>query len=94
MPKSRTRQEVKQKNHDRMIRAEMRARARAESTLRNRLGWPLFALGALLFLVGNITSRAGVVVLPFDTHHVVSQFGGAVLATVGLMWATGRAAKR
>lgn len=94
MPKSAIRPKVKQKSHDRIIREEIRARARSEATLRKRLGWPLFILGALLFLVGNIASRAGLVVLPIDTHHLISQFGGAALAVVGVMWATGGATKR
>ncbi len=43
-----------------------------------------------MFLLGDIGARAGIVFLPFDPHHVIAQFGGAVIAIVGLLWATGR----
>lgn len=57
---------------------------------RKRLGWPLVALGAAMFILGNIGARTGITILPFDPHHVFAQFGGAVIAVVGLIWATGR----
>ncbi len=41
-----------------------------------------------MFLAGNIGARTGIVILPFDPHHVIAQFGGALLAIVGLMIAT------
>jgi hypothetical protein len=62
---------------------------RAGAPWRKRLGWPLVALGAATFLVGNIGARTGITLLPFDPHHVFAQFGGAVVAVVGLIWATG-----
>jgi len=56
---------------------------------RTRLGWPLCALGGVLFLLGNIGARSGMVFLPFDRHHVIAQFGGALIGIAGLIWATG-----
>lgn len=57
---------------------------------RKRIGWPLVAIGGILFFAGNIGARTGIAVLPFDPHHVFAQFGGAAIAIVGLMLATGR----
>jgi hypothetical protein len=57
--------------------------------LRRRLGWPLCAIGGVLFLLGNIGARTGFVFLPFDPHHVIAQFGGGLLMIIGLLWATG-----
>lgn len=56
---------------------------------RRRLGWPLCAVGGGLFLLGNIGARTGVVSIPFDPHHAIAQFGGALLGILGLIWATG-----
>lgn len=56
---------------------------------RPRLAWGLSIVGGVLFVVGNIGARAGFAVLPFDPHHVYAQFGGAGLAIIRLMWATG-----
>ncbi|MGH2658316.1 MAG: hypothetical protein ACRDHS_01320 [Actinomycetota bacterium] len=63
---------------------------RSAAPWRKRLGWPLVAIGAVLFLLGNIGARTGIVFLPFDPHHVFEQFGGAAIAVIGLIWATGR----
>ncbi len=38
----------------------------------------------MLFITGNIGARAGVLMLPFDPHHLIGQFGGAILLVVGL----------
>ena len=55
---------------------------------RRRAGWPLVALGVLLFLLyGYVGTTTGLVSLPFDRHHVASQITGAVLALRGLIWA-------
>jgi hypothetical protein len=43
----------------------------------------------VLFLLGNIGARSGIVFLPFDRHHVITQFGGALIGIIGLLWATG-----
>jgi hypothetical protein len=43
----------------------------------------------VLFLLGNIGARSGIVFLPFDRHHVIAQFGGALIGIAGLIWATG-----
>jgi heme A synthase len=63
-------------------------------SLRRRLGWPLCAIGGVLFLLGNIGARTGIVFLPFDPHHVIAQFGGALLLIIGLLWATGSQDRR
>lgn len=63
-------------------------------SLRRRLGWPLCAIGGILFLLGNIGARTGIVFLPFDPHHVIAQFGGGLLLIVGLLWATGSQDRR
>jgi hypothetical protein len=49
----------------------------------------MVAIGGVLFLIGNIGARTGVVALPFDPHHIIAQFGGGLVAIVGLMVATG-----
>jgi hypothetical protein len=54
---------------------------------RQRVGWPLAAIGAALFILGQVGSRTGFVSLPFDRHHVISQVGGFFLAIRGLTWA-------
>ena len=63
-------------------------------SLRLRLGWPLWAIGGILFLLGNIGPRTGIVFLSFDPHHVTAQFGGALLLIIGLLWATGSQDRR
>ena len=45
---------------------------------------PLIIGGIVLFLLGNLGARTGIVVLPFDPHHVFAQFGGASLFVLGL----------
>ena len=62
--------------------------------LRRRLGWPLCAIGGILFLLGNIGARTGIIFLPSDPHHVIAQFGGGLLLIVGLLWATGSQDRR
>jgi hypothetical protein len=54
---------------------------------RRRAGWPLIAIGVLLFAYGYLGATTGLVSLPFDRHHVGSQLVGPVLAVVGLRWA-------
>lgn len=61
---------------------------RARTDWRKRLGWPLVVAGSILFLGGQIGARTGLVFLPFDTHHLLAQWGGALLAVTGLIWAT------
>ena len=46
---------------------------------------PLIIGGIVLFLIGSIGARTGIVLLPFDPHHILEQFGGAALVLVGLM---------
>jgi len=50
--------------------------------------WPLAIAGLLMFLLGNIGARTGIVFLSFDRHHVFEQIGGALLGILGLVWAT------
>jgi hypothetical protein len=58
------------------------------SRWRKRIGWPLCAVGGVLFLLGNIGARTGIAFLPFDPHHVFEQFGGGLIGILGLLWAT------
>lgn len=46
---------------------------------------PLIIGGLALFLMGNIGARTGIVFIPLDPHHIVEQFGGALLFFAGLM---------
>jgi hypothetical protein len=61
---------------------------RAARRWRRRAGWPLVALGVLLFVYGYLGATTGVVSLPFDRHHVGSQLVGLLLVVLGLRWAT------
>ena len=54
---------------------------------RRRVGWPLVAVGVLLFAYGDIGATTGLVSLPFDRHHVASEITGLVLVLRGLIWA-------
>jgi len=54
----------------------------------------LWAIGGILFLLGNIGARTGIVFLSFDPHHVTAHFGGALLLIIGLLWATGSQDRR
>jgi hypothetical protein len=58
------------------------------SRWRKRIGWPLCAVGGVLFLLGNIGARTSIAFLPFDPHHVFEQFGGGLIGILGLLWAT------
>jgi len=49
----------------------------------------MFVVGLVLFLMGQIGARAGIVFLPFDQHHVIEQFGGGILAAIGLIMGPG-----
>ncbi|MGH3469858.1 MAG: hypothetical protein ACRDQF_19215 [Thermocrispum sp.] len=52
-------------------------------TARYRTGLALVVVGILLFVTGNIGARIGVVVLPFDPHHVLGQLGGPAIGLLG-----------
>lgn len=52
------------------------------------LGWALVAVGSVLFLMGQIGARTGIVFLTFDGHHFFEQFGGGLIAIFGLIKAT------
>lgn len=64
--------------------------AQPASSWRKLLGWPMCAVGGLLFLLGNIGARTGIAFLPFDPHHVFEQFGGGLIGIFGLLTATGK----
>ncbi|MGH2759272.1 MAG: hypothetical protein ACRDKJ_06865, partial [Actinomycetota bacterium] len=69
-------------------------RKRPPMTWRKRAGWAAVIIGGVLFLSGNVGARIGLTVLPFDPHHVFTQFGGGILAALGLSWATRREGRR
>ena len=75
--------------HDRLLRRELReARGGRRATARRASGWLMVVAGGGLFAASNVASRAGVVILPFDHHHVFGQFGGFAILVAGLMRAT------
>lgn len=80
------RRRARQREQDALLKAEMRAGRR--TGLRKRLGWPLAALGLVLFLIGMVGARSGLVTLPFDQHHILSQVAGMTVVAVGIGWAT------
>ncbi len=43
-----------------------------------------------MFLIGNVGARTGIVILPFDPHHVFGQVGGAIIGLTGVMIATSK----
>jgi hypothetical protein len=49
------------------------------------VGWSIGVLGLVLFLIGNVGARTGIVILPFDPHHVFGQVGGAIIGFTGVM---------
>ena len=57
-------------------------------------GWIICALGGALFAASFVASTAGVVILPFDKHHIVGQLGGLFIAYGGVRIATGRHSRR
>lgn len=78
---------------DRRLRREMRAERRAEldrrrGRLRRRIGWPLTALGGLVFVLSYFGALTGQVALPWDQHHQFGQIAGGVLVAVGVIIAT------
>lgn len=95
MPKSRSRRKPGgrpsyQQRSQQQVHPVSARKDRTPSIWRRRIGWPLCFGGLALFLAGNIGARTGIVILPFDPHHVIAQFGGGVLAGAGLLIATGR----
>ncbi|MEP6973789.1 MAG: hypothetical protein ABI869_06575 [Actinomycetota bacterium] len=61
---------------------------RKTNRARSWIGWSMVVVGLVVFLIGNIGARTGVVALPFDPHHVFAQLGGGLIAIIGLMVAT------
>lgn len=80
------RRRARQREQDALLKAEMRASRRTGP--RERVGWLLVAAGVALFLVGSIGARSGLVTLPFDQHHILSQLIGLTVAVLGFSWAT------
>lgn len=89
MPKSKVRDKTKKRQAEAGQRSQ-EAMLRERKDWQTKVGWVLVAIGAILFLGGNIGARTGLSFLPFDPHHVYAQLGGALLAMVGLMWALRR----
>jgi hypothetical protein len=52
------------------------------------VGWSIAILGLVVFLIGNVGARTGIVIFPFDPHHVFGQVGGAIILITGLTIAT------
>lgn len=77
---------------DRRLRREARASTTARlsdrAKLQKRLGWPVCALGVVLFVATYVASAAGVNLVAFDRHHLLGQLAGGWLAVTGLVWAT------
>lgn len=59
-------------------------RQRRTRSARERVGWVLVLVGALLFVATSIGARTGWTVLPFDPHHIFGQFGGAAFVMLGV----------
>lgn len=85
MPKSEVRAKVKQRRARRIDR-DIKKAERRQRNWRQRLALPLIIVGGILFIGGQIGARAGLTFLPFDTHHLVAQWGGAAITLTGLMW--------
>lgn len=47
--------------------------------------WTAVPVGVALFLVGQIGARTGVIALPFDPHHLLTQILGGIVLLYGLM---------
>ena len=92
MPKEPLRGPRRRTALDRRLRAEARAAQHAQlgrlGRLKKRMGWPICALGLSLFAAMFVANSAGVVLVPFDQHHIFGQVIGGVLAFTGLLWAT------
>lgn len=51
---------------------------------RRLLAWTVSLSGIAVFVVGWIGAQTGVIAMPGDRHHVVSQFAGFALFFVGV----------
>lgn len=56
----------------------------------SRLAWPVAILGSIVFVVGWVGAKSGAIAIPFDPHHVLSQFVGIGLVFVGIRLGSGR----
>lgn len=88
MPRSKGRTKTRAARAQAASRAQGEARERRSRTRSKRLWWAVAAVGGVLFLLGNVGARVGLVLLPFDPHHLYTQWGGGILAIVGLVMAT------
>lgn len=51
----------------------MGSTGRRQATRRDRIIlWTAVPLGVVLFLIGQIGARTGVIALPFDPHHLIT----------------------
>ncbi len=91
MPKSKPSRRRARSAHGQIRREEAAPPTRKRSRrLQTRVGWSLAIAGGILFLLGNIGARTGIVFLPFDPHHVFGQVGGAIIGLIGILVATPR----
>lgn len=52
------------------------------------LGWVTCVAGLGLFVASYLAAHSGLVLIPFDRHHIFGQTAGLVLTVTGLIWAT------
>ncbi len=85
---------LRRSEQDRRLAAEMRAQRRLVlSPLARRkrlLGWPIVAIGAVLFVATQVANYSQHILLPFDRHHFFGQVGGLMFVVLGVSWATRR----
>ena len=56
----------------------------------SRLAWPVAIVGGIVFLIGWVGAQTGAIAIPFDPHHVRSQFLGFGLLFLGIRLGSGR----
>jgi hypothetical protein len=82
MPTSKRSARRRSRFEKRTSRSAPVSRARSHHLIRGNK-WivvPMIVVGLVLFLMGNIGARTGIVILPFDPHHVYEQLGGALVS--------------
>ena len=87
MPESKRSARRRSRIESRSTRPAPASRIRSHHLIRGNK-WvvvPMMVVGLVLFLMGNLGARTGIVFLPFDPHHIYEQLGGAALAITGLM---------
>ena len=86
MPRSRSRRKPTSRRPT--SASEPAQQRRGLTPWRKRVGWSIAILGLVVFLIGNVGARTGIVIFPFDPHHVFGQVGGAIILITGLTIAT------